>query len=355
MTSPLTQPIQRIAGSIVQIDEIRNTADWAALAAEWNALLCESHNNVPFLTYEFQRAWWDHLGGGEWQDAELNILVGRDQEGQLIGIAPLFSTRTDEGKILRFIGSHEIADFLDIIVRPQDHAAFSEALLEHLVEQTKDWQRIELYNLLDSSRTTQALKESSASAKLNFDLKPLLPSPYIEIPASFDTYLDSLDAKQAHELRRKLRRAARNPEAIAMEMVEDRQQLDHALDDFFRLMSQEAHKAAFLTSNMRAQMNAIAKAAFAGGWLQLVFLKCGDIRIAGYMNFDYDNCIWAYNAGFDNEYAYLSPGWVILAEMMKWNIEHGRRIFDFMRGDEEYKYRFGGKDRFVQKAVISKR
>jgi CelD/BcsL family acetyltransferase involved in cellulose biosynthesis len=208
--------------------------------------------------------------------------------------------------------------------------------------------------LLDSSRTTQTLKELSALAKLNFDLEPLPPSPYIEITASFEDYVDSLNAKQAHEMRRKLRRVARNPESIAMEIVADNGQLDQALDDFFRLMSQEADKAAFLKPAMRVQMEAIAQSAFAGGWLQLAFLKCGDRRIAGYMNFDYDNCIWAYNAGFDNEYAYLSPGWIILAEMMKWNIEHGRRVFDFMRGDEEYKYRFGGKDRFVQKAVISK-
>lgn len=357
MTSPLTQPIQHSVqhstGSIVQIEEIRNTADWATLASEWNVLLRESHNNVPFLTYEFQRAWWDHLGGGEWNKAELNIVLGRDQEEKLIGIAPLFSTEIEGQKVLQFIGSHEIADFLDLIVRPQDHAAFSSALADHLVEQ-KQWQRVELYNLLDSSPTSQVLKQQFLSKNLNFDLEPLQPSPYIEVPSTYEAYVDSLDPKQAHELRRKMRRAARNPEPIAMEIVDDAGQLDRALDDFFALMAQEADKAAFLKPAMRAQMDAIAHAAFAAGWLQLAFLKCGDARIAGYMNFDYDNCIWAYNAGFDNEYAYLSPGWIMLAEMMKWNSEHGRRIFDFMRGDEEYKYRFGGKDRFVQKAVVSK-
>jgi len=355
LTSPLTQPIQQIAGSIVQIEEIRDTANWAALAAEWNALLHESHNNVPFLTYEFQRAWWEHLGGGEWQEAELNILIGRDGARNLIGIAPLFSTHIQGQKVLQLIGSHEIADFLDLIVRPQDHAAFSEALFDHLAGRAAaSWQRIELYNLLENSQTIRALKELTAETKLILKLEVLQPSPYIEVPASLEAFIDSLDAKQAHELRRKQRRAARNPEPIAIEIVGDARQLDKALEDFFALMAQEADKATFLKPTMRAQIGAIAHAAFAAGWLQLVFLKCGNVRIAGYMNFDYDNCIWAYNAGFDNEYAHLSPGWIMLAEMMKWNIEHGRRIFDFMRGDEAYKYRFGGKDRFVQKAIISK-
>jgi CelD/BcsL family acetyltransferase involved in cellulose biosynthesis len=119
-------------------------------------------------------------------------------------------------------------------------------------------------------------------------------------------------------------------------------------------MRQEADKDRFLTAQMQAQMETIAKAAFDGGWLQMFFLKAGDKRIAGYMNFDFDNCIWAYNAGFDNEYAELSPGWLMMGEMMRWSTEHGRKMFDFMRGDEEYKYRFGGTNRFVQRVTLTR-
>jgi CelD/BcsL family acetyltransferase involved in cellulose biosynthesis len=340
----------------MHLELIRDADQWTALANEWNALLKVSHNNVPFLTYEFQRAWWEYLGGGEWRQGELNIVIGHGESGELLGIAPLFVTTDTQGKrILQFIGSHEIADFLDLIVRPEDHTAFTEALLQFLVAQdSRSWERIELFNLLNSSLTFKVLEDVADKAELSFQSETLQPSPYIEIPTGFDTYVDSLNTKQAHELRRKLRRAGRNPNPISLEVVQDPATLSAALEDFFSLMSQEADKATFLKPSMRVQMEAIARAAFAGGWLQLVFLKSGETRIAGYMNFDYDNCIWAYNAGFDNAYAYLSPGWVILSEMMRWAIEHGRRIFDFMRGDEEYKYRFGGKDRFVQRVIISK-
>ncbi len=340
----------------MHLELIRDAAQWAALADEWNPLLKVSHDNVPFLTYEFQRAWWEHLGGGEWQQSELNIVIGRGDSGELLGIAPLFVTTDIQNKrILQFIGSHEIADFLDLIVRSEDHASFTEALFQFLVTQdSPGWNRIELYNLLNNSPTLRVLEDVANKAGLSFQSQTLQPSPYIEIPTDFDAYVNSLNSKQAHELRRKLRRAARDPNPISLEVVQDPTALEQALEDFFGLMSQEADKADFLKPSMRIQMEAIARAAFTGGWLQLVFLKSGETRIAGYMNFDYDNCIWAYNAGFDNAYAYLSPGWVILAEMMRWAIEHGRRIFDFMRGDEEYKYRFGGKDRFVHKAVFSK-
>lgn len=350
LTSPLSAPTQLSkTGSTLQLEIIRSAAQWAALADEWNALLKESHTNVPFLTYEFQRAWWEHLGGGEWSQAELNIVIGRGIDRQLLGIAPLFTTTQDRGeRVFRFIGSHEIADYLDLIVRPADHAAFIQTLVRQLIT---DGARAEFYNLVDRSRTAIFLKETSKNG-VSFHLETLQPSPYIKVPTTFEGYMEGLNSKQAHELRRKLRRAARNPSPITLEIVGDISSLDQAMEDFFRLMCAEAHKATFLTPNMRAQMVAIARAAFAGNWLQLIFLKCGAVRIAGYMNFDYDNCIWAYNAGFDNTYSDLSPGWVIMAEMMKWCIQHGRAVFDFMRGGEEYKYRFGAKDRFVLKAVI---
>lgn len=338
----------------MQIETLRDQNGWAAIAKDWNALLENSHVRVPFLTFEFQRAWWDHLGGGEWKDAELNILVGRSPEGQILGIAPLFRTKNSAGeRVLHFVGTHEIADFLDFIVRPRDHAAFLQAVLE-ILSADPSWRSLDLYNVLDTSLTTEVLSLLTVERSLDFKVETLQPSPYIPVPTTFDNYIASLDSKQAHELRRKLRRAARNPETISIEIVDDKDQLSGALQDFFALMCQEADKNRFLAPPMRTQMEAIAVAAFDGGWLQLFFLKAGNKRIAGYMNFDFDNCIWAYNAGFNNEYAALSPGWLIMGEMMRWSIEHGRKIFDFMRGDEEYKYRFGGTDRFVQRVTITR-
>jgi CelD/BcsL family acetyltransferase involved in cellulose biosynthesis len=343
-------------GAPLLIETINTVDDWAALAADWKQLLKRNHQNTPFLTYEFQRAWWQHLGGGEWQDAHLHILAGRDEDGRLLGIAPLFRARDAQGvDALRFIGSHEIADFLDFIAQPEDLEGFIQAVFAHLQDaEVSLWQRLDLYNLVDGSASQPILEKAAQDRGWSYDLETLQPSPYIRVPESLDAYIENLASKQAHELRRKLRRAGRNPEPLTLEIIAERAWLPAALEDFFALMTQEAQKARFLTPAMRAQMETIALTAFDGGWLQLAFLKCGSRRIAGYLNFDYDSCIWAYNAGFNSEDASLSPGWLIMAEMMRWSAEHGRRIFDLMRGGEEYKYRFGAVDRFVQRVVITR-
>jgi CelD/BcsL family acetyltransferase involved in cellulose biosynthesis len=88
--------------------------------------------------------------------------------------------------------------------------------------------------------------------------------------------------------------------------------------------------------------------------LQLSFLEINGRKAAGYMSFDYLDRIWVYNSGIDQRFAEYSPGWVLLGYLLKWANEHKRIEFDFMRGNEDYKYRFGAVDRHVVRVVISK-
>ena len=46
----------------------------APLAREWDAMLAESVTDAPFLRFNYLRDWWQTLGGGEWQQAELAVV-----------------------------------------------------------------------------------------------------------------------------------------------------------------------------------------------------------------------------------------------------------------------------------------
>jgi len=80
----------------------------------------------------------------------------------------------------------------------------------------------------------------------------------------------------------------------------------------------------------------------------------GRMVVAASLNFDYKNKLWGYNSGVSREHMELSPGWVLLAHTIQWCCDHGRYEFDFMRGDEEYKYRFGGMNKHVMRAKALK-
>ena len=131
-----------------------------SLRSEWNALLNESVSNVPFLRYDFLKSWWEHLGGGEWQQpATLALIIAR-QDGKLIGAAPCFVTQHLGRKTLLFLGSIEISDFIDFIVRPADEAAFVAEWMQFIQRRLVPEMGIEavdLYNLLEDSPTIPLL------------------------------------------------------------------------------------------------------------------------------------------------------------------------------------------------------
>lgn len=335
----------------------RNFSELEPLASEWNALLAESVTHVPFLRHEYLHTWWETRGGGEWPEAELAVVVAR-QDGQLVGIAPLFSTHNRDGILsLLLLGSIEISDYLDLITRLADLHAFVSGLFNFLSSPSSGlpaWSILDWHNLLETSPTLPVLKVEAEQRGWAFLQEQTYHAPSIPLAGDFDIYLSGIDKKQRHEIRRKMRRANENGSQLHWFMVTDAASLDDEVDAFLALMAEEPEKAKFLTDSMRQQMHLSCRAAFENGWLQLAFLEASGKKAAGYLNFDYLNQIWVYNSGLDRNYLDLSPGWVLLAYLLEWANENKRTCFDFMRGNEEYKYRFGGVDKFVVRAKVSR-
>ena len=105
---------------------------------------------------------------------------------------------------------------------------------------------------------------------------------------------------------------------------------------------------------MREQMRSIMRWAFNEKILQLSFMTIAGNKAAAYLCFDFQERVWVYNSGFDPQYREFSPGWVMLGYLIQHAIESGKKSFDFMRGDEDYKYRFGAAESHVLKIEISK-
>ncbi len=321
-------------------------------AGAWNNLLKESVSDSPFLRHEYQSAWWEHRGGGEWQNAQLVLVSAHDGE-KIAGIAPLFIAEYDGQRARMLNGSIEISDYLDVIVRPDDHPAFVSGLLDFLASQlTGNWRGLDWYNIPDSSPTLAALRQESAKRGWAHWEEMYRPTPRIPLTSDFEEYLSRLEKKQRHEVRRKMRRAEESGRGVHW-FISDMKDPESEIDEFVRLMEDDQNKANFLTDPMRAQVRAIIRAAHAGGWLWLAFLEIDGQRAAAALNFDYRNKLWGYNAGVNRAYMDLSPGWVLLAHVIQWCCENGRAEFDFMRGDEEYKYRLGAVNQYVMRVKIT--
>ncbi|MCE1254207.1 MAG: GNAT family N-acetyltransferase [Anaerolineae bacterium] len=326
------------------------------LEKEWNELLEESICHVPFLRHEYLKIWWQTLGGGEWgEKAQLNIVTAR-RDGRLVGVAPLFFIPDHDGQAaLMLLGSIEISDYLDLIVRQDDLLEFSEGLLTFLAgSELPAWQSLDWYNLLDSSPTLKTLQESAIKKGWQTQVRHLQHSPFIPLPGNFDTYLAGIDKKQRHEIRRKMRRAEEAGRGLRYVTVQEKETFDQDVETFLQLMAFDPQKETFLTPPMREQFRRTVRCAFDAGCLHMAFLEIDGEKAAGHMSFDYLKRIWAYNSGVNPKFNELSPGWVLLGYELQWANQNAYSEYDFMRGDEEYKYRFGAVDRSVMRLTITR-
>jgi len=333
------------------IERLHSIPDFLKLKEEWNALLSQSASHVPFLRHEFQSQWWFNLGGGEWENGDLTILLQRDSGQKLTGIAPFFISNQK----VHFIGSYEISDYLDLISSPGGLSGFITDIFDYLSSDlAPTWKTVDLYNLPENSPTISLMVEAAKAAGFQTKVEIIQPAPSVQLPSNWQAYLDSLEDRYRQEISRKNRNADSYFLPVDWYIVNEEHNLDQELNDFLNLMANNQEKEKFLTDQMKKQIKDSARAAFSEGWLQLAFLTVGDIKAAGYLNFDFNEKIWIYNSGINTVFENLSPGWVLLSKIINWSIEQGKTELDFMRGDEIYKYQFGGIDQNVLHLQISK-
>lgn len=331
---------------------------FAALKAEWNPLLQRSRYNTIFLTYEWQTTWWECLGEGDlWI-----VAFRRSDSNQLVGIAPLYLVTPERGRWagkrkLNLVGCIEVSDYLDLIAAKGWEQEVYQALYTWLCSgNSPAWDVLDLCNLPQDSLTYRDFPSVVDPSTYQVEIKQEDVAPQFLLPTHYENYLqEQVEKKQRHEIRRKQRRAERETE-VNFYFVGSQHNLVAEMDDFVALQqASREDKAEFMTPEMRHFFGIMAQRMQDAGWLRLCFLCINGEKTAALLGFEYDRRYLLYNSGYDPEaYPHLSPGWVLLSYTIQYATAVGNKVFDFMQGDEEYKYRFGSQDYAVMRVVVSR-
>jgi CelD/BcsL family acetyltransferase involved in cellulose biosynthesis len=313
----------------------------AAVEPEWRELLPRAPLHCAFVQPVWLRTWWEDFGAGR----EL-ILLGVRRDGGLAGVATLMR----EGPRLTFAGDTQICDYMDICVPGEDRADVLAAVLRSLGEEP--WSEIVLWAVREDSPTLAALPGVCEGLGLTLEQEVEDVCPHLDLPPTVDEYLERLDKKDRHELRRKLRKLPQGGD-VSIETLAEPDPLNAATDDFLRMhVESRAEKAAFMTPEMERFFRRVAPALAAEGMAEMVFLRLGGKRVACVLCFKTESEMLLYNSGYDPAYAGLSVGLLSKALALENAIERGYKKFDFLRGAEPYKYDLGAKDLKVYRCVI---
>ncbi len=314
--------------------------------AVWDQLAQGGITDSPFQTHTYQQAWWDNLGRGELVSVVVND--GAD----LAGIAVFLL----EDGVLQFNASKEETDYLDILVQPDQAEAVWSAVIDCLctAEACPAWHTLDCWNIPAQSESRTILPRLAQNRGFSLSEERAEVCPVIPLNGSFDDYLAGINKKQRGEIRRKIKKAA--AAGVEIEVIDSESDLDQAIDDFLHLLQcSTADKKSWLEEfpTRERVFRTVAKASLEAGTLLLMFTKLEGERISALFNFIYDGRVWVYNSGNDiSKHRNLSLGWVLTAHAIMQGIERDCHTFDFLRGDEQYKYRFGGQDTEIFRLIM---
>jgi len=312
------------------------------IAEDWEALLKRSYDNRIFFTPTWQRIWWEHF-----RPDETHVLTLRD-ESSLAAILPLQIDQHGTSRVLSLIGDYNVSDYMDAAADKQQAQQHLTTLWRCALSDL-EWDRIELRHVPSSSPLLPALSAAGADEGIEVTVEEDEVCPVAILCSAWEGYLEMLSKKQRHEIRRKLRRAQEDVEWSwrTARTIED---MDRDLPIFFRLHEASAHhKARFLTADMRDFFRALARTLLDAGNLRLSVFRREGVDVAATMAFLYRGRYLLYNSGYDPAYADVSPGIAAVALSMQDAIAERAVAFDFLTGDEPYKYQFGAANTYTSK------
>jgi len=302
------------------------------LLSSWNQLQHLRWNQIFSLPC-WLKAWLKEFGDG----FDLNLYSVR--KGQdIMGIAPLLSKDRRE----YFIGTPDICDYMDFVIAPGNEHEFIDFLFENLSQ--KGMQVLELNCIRGDSSNLDVIVTSARNRgyKLSCHLEAV--SLEIELPDTWEEYLLMLDSKQGREVRRKLRRLEEAGD-LNYYVISEVNSSIATLELFLKLFrASREDKAAFMSPRMENFFRSMVDSMANAGLLRFGILELDTSPVAIVMYFDCFNKVYLYNSGYDPTYRDLSVGLVSKVLCIKDAIRNGKKTFDFMKGNEVYKYRLGGKE-----------
>ena len=342
----------------MQVDIIHRYSEFAVLESQWNTLYDLDEEAQFFLSWIWiQQIFRRH------QD-DVRILAVRPPgceygEGYVAFFPIRFRTRLDSVKRcfnteIRMAGSHFWSDYMGFICHP-DH---EEPAITSLSESLKNlsWSCLVLKNIYISERRLNSLlaqfqdpayKIEDRQRRSKRDNIDLLLCPHLDLPGDFETYLqEKLSANMRQKVRRFQRKVENSEELFISESTEESYKQNIQLLVALWKKKWASRKGADsdrLASKYRQLLHYASKA----GLLYLPVLWRGTEPLGALASFvdRRKKSLLFFVSGRDDSANDVPPGIVLHSHSIRWAIENGLTTYDFLRGDEPYKYSFGAQNR----------
>lgn len=334
----------------MHIERADTFADFQRLRTAWDVLYRCDPEAQFFLS-------WKWLAGplenypGEWM-----ILVARRTDGTAVGFLPLLlqtiwsKSRKQIRNELHFAGQLFWADYCGLLCHPEHEEAVLGTFASYLKQM--HWSHIYLKDFRISDRRFALFMAPFADERLVTESLPSIGDdgeadnlicPYIDLPDTFAAYLRE---KLSSNTRQKISRFLRKLDSSPAYQITTTNAATHARDlqILEKLWSKmwSALKGA-RTAPLVAMYGVIVQRGLEDELVHSCVLWHGECPVAILVSFvDWEKSrLLFFISGRDENFRELPVGLVLHAWNIRWAIEHGLRTYDFLRGNEPYKYSLG--------------
>ncbi len=172
--------------------------------------------------------------------------------------------------------------------------------------------------------------------------------PTLPLPGTFESYVKSLGKNMREQIKRYPKRLEKSF-AVEAEVARTPAQVTEFLTDLFALHGKRWRargQTGVLVLPARQRFHRELCADFlARDWLRLWRLRLDGRAACVLLSYFWGGKYWFFIGGFEPELQKWSVGTCLFARAFQEAINEGAQEFDFLRGAEDYKYRFGAVDR----------
>lgn len=328
----------------MNIQIIEKWAEFEPLTAQWDALLELSDADSVFLTWNWVEAWRRTTS----ERIAPFIVTVRTDEGQLVGLLPLWSSRMTllglfSVRALRFLGdSCSALEYPDCIVHPAFEAEVMREIAATIHRCQKQWDIVWLPNCTDKVSTRNRLScLQTGSVELRTRSAQFSRLP---LASSWEAYETSIASTQRQKNRRLIRRF--RDLGGEFEVCDSVEKANEFLKALYELHGQRWREAGETGSFLSRP----SVTDFYQELLPLI-IKDDQVFMTGYrlngelkavqFGFRYAGTYSQVQEGFDPELP-AGIGNALRYFSVQRCIENGLTVYDFLGGHTEHKRRWGG-------------
>ncbi len=304
-----------------------------AIIPEWWELFHLCPDATPFQSPAWLLPWWSCFGCG---DPKV-ITVRHHTKLVGLGLFYVYSPDVAAHPKLFFIGK-AVSDYLDLLVAPGEYRAqVAREILDCALSRIPGWETAELDRLPPSSPILQLPRPASAR-----------DGTCPEVALNGHDLEDFVTRRSTIiNLRNRGRRAhkAGNVEFVTADDRNYKSLMNALVALHSNRMCAVGLPGMFSDPNMTKFLRDAGRQLLRAGMLRLHAMRLNGTNIAVLFGLLQRKRAYLYNFGFDPQYAALAPATQLIAFAMKSAAAEGAEIYDFLQGDEPYKFETWGAQR----------